>query len=46
MNWVCPNKNCYKIVVKDIEKFLRENPEINEIQCPYCLKIWRIRWEE
>lgn len=29
-------KKCKKIIIKDIEKYLKDYPDEKYIQCPYC----------
>ena len=36
-------KRCKKIIVDDFQRYLNENPNENEIQCPYCGFIEVIR---
>ena len=36
MSYKCPK--CHKIIIEDLEKFLKENKS-KEIECPYCFSI-------
>ena len=34
---------CKKIIIEDLEKWLKENKETNYIQCPFCYWMEKIK---
>ena len=41
MNKVC--KDCKRIIMEDFEKWLKENPQQEYIQCPLCFGLEKIK---
>lgn len=33
---------CHDIIITDIEKWAKNNPTENYIQCPYCGYVWDV----
>lgn len=43
MRKLCKNPECRKIIIEDLKKWLKENPNVFYLQCPYCYETERIR---
>lgn len=39
----CGNQDCRKIIIRDWVKYLRENPDVQWLQCPYCFAMEKIK---